>query len=78
VEHLHHVAQVFEILLTHQLFLRRDKCQFGKIEVCHLRHITSPQRVEMDPGKIDSIMGWPKLKRMPLDGQPTQRNPLMS
>jgi hypothetical protein len=29
---------------------------------------TSPQGVEMDPRKIDSIMGWPKLKRI------TQKN----
>jgi hypothetical protein len=29
-EHFHHVSQIFEILWTHQLFVRQDKCQFGK------------------------------------------------
>jgi hypothetical protein len=59
-DHLHHIAQVFEILLTHHLFVRRDKCQFGKSEVCYLGHIISPQGVAMDPEKIESVMGWPK------------------
>lgn len=58
-EHLHHAGQVFEILRTHQLFVKRDKCQFGKTKVCYLGHIISPQGVAMDPGKIDSITGWP-------------------
>jgi hypothetical protein len=58
-EHLHHLGQVFEILLTHQLYVRQDKCQFGKTKVSYLGHIISPQEVAMDPKKIESVMGWP-------------------
>jgi hypothetical protein len=54
------VAHVFDILLSHQLFVRKDKCQFGKTEVSSLGHIIFTHGVAMDPRKIKSITAWPK------------------
>jgi hypothetical protein len=59
-DHLKHVAHVLEILKAHQLFLRRDKCCFGKSKVCYLGHIISHTGVAMDPGKIEAMLEWPK------------------
>ena len=54
------MAHVFDILLRHQLFVKRDKCQFGKTEMSYLGHIISTHGVAMGPRKIESITAWPK------------------
>jgi hypothetical protein len=58
-EHLNHLREVLEILQTHQLFVRRDKCQFGQDTICYLGHVISRHGVAMDLEKISAIVKWP-------------------
>ena len=48
-----------EILQTHQLFIRRDKCQFGQDTICYLGHVISRHGVAMDLEKISAMVKWP-------------------
>jgi hypothetical protein len=48
-----------EILQTHQLFVRRDKCQFGQDTICYLGHVISRHGVAMDLEKISAMVKWP-------------------
>ena len=40
-EHLQHLQIVLDILRSHQLYVKREKCQFGQQEVRYLGHIKS-------------------------------------
>ncbi|WVZ58542.1 LOW QUALITY PROTEIN: hypothetical protein U9M48_008808 [Paspalum notatum var. saurae] len=48
-EHLQHVKAVFQLLGSHQLFIKRSKCFFGQQSVAYLGHIVSGDGVAMDP-----------------------------
>jgi hypothetical protein len=41
------------------LFLRREKCHFGKSKVCYLGHIISQHGIALDLEKIIAILDWP-------------------
>jgi hypothetical protein len=60
VEHRLHLREVLGILKTNQLFVHREKCQFGQGLVIYLGHMISSQGVAMDPGKIAAMVQWPK------------------
>ncbi|XP_062153129.1 uncharacterized protein LOC133861362 [Alnus glutinosa] len=59
-EHRLHLREVLGILQTNQLFVRREKCQFGQGSVSYLGHMISSQGVAMDPEKIEAMVQWPK------------------
>jgi hypothetical protein len=59
-EHLIHLQKVLEILRDNQLFVRREKCQFGQDTISYLGHIISSKGVAMDHDKIYAMVQWPK------------------
>jgi hypothetical protein len=59
-EHLIHLQKVLEILRDNQLFVRREKCQFGQDTISYLGHIISSKGVAMDHDKISAMVQWPK------------------
>jgi hypothetical protein len=61
-EHLHHISIVLQILRENQLFVKKEKCQFGQEQVNYLGHIIFNQRVPMDREKISAMEQWPRPK----------------
>jgi hypothetical protein len=51
-EHGAHLNEVLSILQTHNLLVRREKCQFGQDSISYLGHNMSSQGVAMDLEKI--------------------------
>jgi len=58
-DHWHHLAVVFDILKTHQLFAKISKCAFAIPRVEYLGHFISAKGVETDPAKIRVVQAWP-------------------
>ncbi|XP_047313756.1 uncharacterized protein LOC124917348 [Impatiens glandulifera] len=58
-DHMLHVTQILEILRTNTLFLNREKCEFGCIQIAYLGHIISEEGVAADPEKLKAMETWP-------------------
>jgi hypothetical protein len=56
-DHLCHVKLVLEAMRTHQLFLKRSKCSFGKESMAYLGHIISTAGIAMDSEKVLAVVG---------------------
>lgn len=54
-----HLQQAFDILQGNQLFVKINKCSFGKTEVDYLGHIITQTGVTADPEKVKVMMSWP-------------------
>jgi hypothetical protein len=61
-EHCKHLTQTLEILRQHQLFVKKEKCQFGMQVIKYLGHIISKNGVAVDPEKIFAMVDWPLPK----------------
>jgi len=53
---------VLQILKDNDLFLKPEKCEFETQCLEYLGHIISPEKVEMDPTKLNGIQEWPQPK----------------
>ena len=51
---------VLDILRSHQLYVKREKCQFGQQKVRYLGHIISQDGVLVDQEEISAMVQWPK------------------
>ena len=58
-EHREVTRRVLELLQSHKLFLKPDKCEFEKTRVEYLGVIVSHNSVEMDPVKVAGVADWP-------------------
>lgn len=58
-EHRKLVRQVLQILRTHRLTCKPEKCDFEMLEIEYLGHIVSQGRVRMDPTKVEGVTTWP-------------------
>lgn len=58
-DHIHHLAQVFELLSKDQWLVKLSKCSFAKQSISYLGHIVSAQGVSTDPSKIEAVKAWP-------------------
>jgi hypothetical protein len=54
--------QVLQILKTHDLYLKPEKCDFEKQQVNYLGFIIKPGEITMDPNKLSGIAAWPSPK----------------
>jgi type III secretory pathway component EscU len=61
-EHYEHMRLVFQLLRTHQLYLKPSKCQFLKSKVTYLGHVISAEGIKPDPAKTASVENWPEPK----------------
>jgi hypothetical protein len=57
-EHVEHVRQVFQLLQTNQLRVKKSKCAFARKELSYLGHVISGAGVSTDPQKIAPIVKW--------------------
>jgi RNase H-like domain found in reverse transcriptase/Reverse transcriptase (RNA-dependent DNA polymerase) len=57
-EHRQMVQEVLNLLRSHKLYLKPEKCNWEKLEVEYLGHIISGSHIKMDPTKIEAISKW--------------------
>jgi RNase H-like domain found in reverse transcriptase len=50
------------LLFDNQLHDKISKCSFASTHIDYLGHIISKDGVATNPGKIDAMINWPKLK----------------
>jgi hypothetical protein len=55
------VAEVLEIFRRRQLFAKRSKCEFGRLELGFPGRLLSQAGVSVDPRKVQSIVEWATL-----------------
>ncbi|KAG6515906.1 hypothetical protein ZIOFF_026344 [Zingiber officinale] len=60
-----HLGMVLERLRKHQLFVKKEKCEFASQEVMFLGHIVSKCQVQMDPKKVLAIVEWQTPSTIP-------------
>ena len=58
-DHVKHVKKVLERLRAYQLYLKADKCVFGKDEVEYLGHKITPKGISVCEDKVEAIKNWP-------------------
>ncbi|KAJ4814811.1 polyprotein [Rhynchospora pubera] len=63
-EHIEHLGLTLELLAEHQLFAKRNKCEFGLGSIEYLGHIISKQGVDTDPKKIQAMCNWPSPRNV--------------
>lgn len=59
-DHLHHLQLTLAVLRSHQLFVKKEKCQFGKKQVHYLSHVISEKGVAVDSEKVVVMLNWPQ------------------
>ena len=59
-EHREHVRKVLKRLQEYRLLVHPDKSEFHRKKVTYLGFIISPDRISMDPEKIQAIAEWPR------------------
>ena len=63
-EHIQHLQITLDILRSHQLHVKREKCQFGQMEVKYLGHVISQEGVLVDSEKVSAMVQWPKPRNL--------------
>jgi hypothetical protein len=63
-EHEEHVKKVLRKLAEHQLACKPEKCEFSVQRTGFLGCVISPGRIEMEDGKVTSILEWPEPKNV--------------
>ena len=49
-----------EILRSHQLFLKKSKCNFGETRMAYLGHVITATGVAVDEVKVQAVLDWPE------------------
>lgn len=57
-DHAVHLENVLEVLLKHDLKVKKTKCTFAKQEILYLGHLISASGVATDQKKIEPIIKW--------------------
>lgn len=63
-DHVAHLKQVLNCLISHNFFVKLSKCSFGASSVEYLGHIVSGGVVRADPKKIEGMLNWPEPKTL--------------
>ena len=58
-DHLKHLRKVLSKLREHQLYVKKEKCEFAQQEILLLGHNVSKGLVMMDERKVQAILDWP-------------------
>ncbi|CAL8120214.1 unnamed protein product [Prunus armeniaca] len=72
-EHLHHIAQVLEVLRTNQLQLNGKKCEFGKQHLVYLGFIVGAGELKVDLEKVQLLKR--KITEAPVLALPNLQRP---
>ena len=57
-DHINHVRKVFQKLKQHELYVKKEKCEFAQIEIMFLGHKISRGLVRMNERKVKAILDW--------------------
>lgn len=57
--HVQIVREVLKRLLSNELFVKAEKCEFHRKQVSFLGYVISHDHLEMDPGKVQAVAEWP-------------------
>ncbi|XP_031249586.1 uncharacterized protein LOC116107459 [Pistacia vera] len=57
-EHAEHLRIIFRVLQENELYVKREKCSFAKLEVEFLSHKTIDEKLIMDKAKVKAIAEW--------------------
>ncbi|XP_069800966.1 uncharacterized protein [Dendropsophus ebraccatus] len=57
-DHIHHLAEVFQVLIDHDLKIKPSKCHLLKPQVNYLGHVVSAAGIQPDPEKISAVESW--------------------
>ena len=63
-EHRRITKEVLEILRTHKLYIKPEKCEIEKERIEYLGVVVSERKVEMDPVKTEVLTSWPTPKKL--------------
>ena len=63
-EHALHLRIALQALREHQLFAKREKCEFWMPEVKFLGHVVSREGILVDPAKIEVVLNWERPKNV--------------
>ena len=63
-EHEQHLRIVLQTLREHQLYAKKEKCDFWLTEVKFLGHVISGQGISVDPAKIETVLQWERPKNV--------------
>ncbi|KAL2249963.1 UNVERIFIED_CONTAM: Transposon Ty3-G Gag-Pol polyprotein [Sesamum indicum] len=58
-DHLLHLRKVLELLRSHRLYAKKNKCNFAQMQIEYLGHIISRKGVVTDPQKVQCMKEWP-------------------
>ena len=58
-DQLEHLRKVLSKLREHQLYVKKEKCEFAQQEILLLGHNVSKGLVMMDERKVQAILDWP-------------------
>lgn len=59
-KHLNHLDITLSTLRARKLYVKREKCQFGQMEVKYLGHVITTSGVSVDQDKVAAMVEWPK------------------
>ena len=63
-EHAQHLRIVLQTLREHQLYAKKEKCDFWLTEVKFLGHVISGQGISVDPSKVETVLQWERPKNV--------------
>ncbi|XP_043705410.1 uncharacterized mitochondrial protein AtMg00860-like [Telopea speciosissima] len=63
-EHADHLRFVLQRLWEKQMYAKFSKCEFWLQQVAFLGHLVSAKGIEVDPGKVQSIVNWETPKNV--------------
>ncbi|XP_061956833.1 uncharacterized protein LOC133678522 [Populus nigra] len=64
-EHVVHLDKVLRRLKEHDVFVKKEKCEFACSEITFLGHLVSFGQVRMDPKKVQAIWDWAAPSTVP-------------
>ena len=63
-DHLEHLRKVLSKLREHQLYVKKEKCEFAEQEILFLGHKVNKGLVMMDERKVQAILDWPPRSKV--------------
>ncbi|XP_024023770.1 uncharacterized protein LOC112092271 [Morus notabilis] len=63
-EHEQHLRIVLQTLREHQLYAKKEKCDFWLTKVKFLGHVISGQGISVDSSKIETVLQWERSKNV--------------
>ena len=57
-DHAKHLEMTLNLLRSHQLYAKFEKCDFWQHKLKFLGHVVSRSGIAMDPAKIEAVLNW--------------------